>query len=70
MRILRRPAVCEKLGGINETTLWRISRDDPSFPSAIQINKRIPGWFEHEIDAWLEQKAAGRTAGVGPAAGR
>jgi len=58
MKILRKKALCEKLGDINEVTLWRISRADPTFPVSIQINKRIVGWLEHEIDAWLEQKAA------------
>jgi len=57
MKILRRKAVCEKLGGINDVTLWRITRDDPTFPVSIHINKRIVGWLEHEIDAWLEQRA-------------
>ncbi|MFO7074030.1 AlpA family phage regulatory protein, partial [Pseudomonas aeruginosa] len=49
MKILRRKAVCEKLGGINDVTLWRITRDDPTFPVCIQINKRVVGWLEHEI---------------------
>lgn len=65
MKILRRKAVCEKLvcGGINDVTLWRITRDDPTFPVCIQINKRVVGWLEHEIDTWLGQKAAAaRTA--------
>ena len=62
MRILRKKAVCEKLGEINEVTLWRISRADPTFPVSIQINKGIVGWLEHEIDAWLEQKAAAARA--------
>lgn len=60
MQILRRKDVCQKLGHINDVTLWRITRDDPSFPASVQINKRIVGWFEHEIDAWLEQKGAAR----------
>ena len=63
MKILRRKAVCEKLGGINDVTLWRITRDDPTFLVCIQINKRVVGWLEHEIDTWLGQKAtAARTA--------
>lgn len=53
----------KKLGGINDVTLWRITRDDPTFPVSIQINKRVVGWLEHEIDTWLGQKAAAaRTA--------
>lgn len=62
MKILRKKAVCEKLGDINEVTLWRISRADRTFPVSIQINKRIVGWLEHEIDAWLEQKATAARA--------
>lgn len=62
MKILRRKAVCEKLGGINDVTLWRITRDDPTFPVSIQINKRIVGWLEHEVDTWLEQRAAAARA--------
>ena len=58
MKILRRKAVCEKLGGINDVTLSRITRDDPTFPKSIQINKRVVGWLEHELDAWLGQKAS------------
>lgn len=60
MRILRRCwAVCEKLGGINGVTLWRITRDR-SFPPALHINKRLSAGSEHEIDAWLEQRASRR----------
>ena len=62
MKILRKKAVCEKLGDINETTLWRISRGDPSFPVSIQLNKRVVGWLEHELDAWLKQRAAASRA--------
>lgn len=62
MKILRKKAVCEKLGDINEVTLWRISRGDPTFPVSIQLNKRVVGWLEHEIDAWLERKAAAARA--------
>lgn len=62
MQILRRKAVCEKLGGIDEVTLWRLTRDDRTFPAAIKINKRVVGWLEHEVNAWIELRAASRTA--------
>lgn len=61
MQLLRRKAVCERLGGINDVTLWRITRDDPSFPAAVRINKRIVGWIEDELNQWLEDKASQRT---------
>lgn len=60
MQILRRKAVCHKLGGIDEVTLWRLTRDDPAFPSSIKINKRVVGWLEHEINQWIEHRAATR----------
>lgn len=60
MQVLRRKAVCDRLGGIDDVTLWRLTRNDPTFPPAIQINRRIVGWLEHELDAWLEQRAAAR----------
>lgn len=60
MQILRRKAVCQKLGGIDEVTLWRLTRDDLTFPSAIKINKRVVGWLEHEINRWIECRAASR----------
>ncbi|WP_325125511.1 hypothetical protein [Castellaniella sp.] len=43
MKILRRKVICEKLGGINDATFWRISRNAPTFPASIQINKRGVG---------------------------
>nr|WP_256821946.1 AlpA family phage regulatory protein [Aeromonas hydrophila] len=33
-----------------------------AIPDRYQINKRVVGWLEHEIDAWLEQKAAAARA--------
>lgn len=38
MQLLRRKTVCDRLGGINDVTLWRITRDDPTFPAAVRIN--------------------------------
>lgn len=60
MQILRRKSVCQKLGGIDEVTLWRLTRDDPSFPISIKINRRIVGWIEDEINQWIEARAASR----------
>ncbi|WP_122335241.1 AlpA family phage regulatory protein, partial [Pseudomonas coronafaciens] len=38
MQIIRRKAVCKKLGGINPSTLWRLERNDPSFPASVQLS--------------------------------
>ncbi|ARA79534.1 hypothetical protein ALP26_00035 [Pseudomonas savastanoi pv. glycinea] len=60
MQIIRRKAVCKKLGGINPSTLWRLERNDPSFPASVQLSGGIVGWFEHDLDHWLESKTAKR----------
>jgi predicted DNA-binding transcriptional regulator AlpA len=44
---LKAKGVCE-----SRTSLFRIRRDDPTFPQPIAIGGGI-GWFGHEIDAWL-----------------
>ncbi len=65
MQLLRRKTVCDRLGGINDVTLWRITRDDPTFPAAVRINKRIVGWIESELEQWLQSKASQRAKQVG-----
>lgn len=61
MQIIRRDSLCLKLGGISTVSLWRLTKDDPSFPTCIKINKRIVGWLEHEIDRWIEARAESRS---------
>jgi prophage regulatory protein len=71
MQILRRKAVCQKLGGIDEGTLWRLTRDDLTFPAAIKINKRVLGWLDHEITQWIEAASrATKLVGALPMAGK
>ncbi|MEO8643908.1 AlpA family phage regulatory protein [Pseudomonas sp.] len=56
MQIIRRKAVCKKLGGINPSTLWRLERNAPLFPAFVQLSGGVAGWFEHDLDLWLESK--------------
>jgi predicted DNA-binding transcriptional regulator AlpA len=44
---LKRKGVCG-----SRATLFRIRRDDPTFPLPIEIGGGV-GWVESEIDAWL-----------------
>ncbi|MGF6154324.1 helix-turn-helix transcriptional regulator [Pseudomonas fluorescens] len=57
MQIIRRKAVCKKLGGINPSTLWRLERNAHSFPASVQVSGGVVCWFEHDLDLWLESKA-------------
>jgi prophage regulatory protein len=50
-RIIRRPAVCEKVGK-SGVQVWRDVRAG-KFPPPVQLGPNSVGWFEHEIEAWL-----------------
>ena len=57
-RILRRGEVTMRTG-LSNTTIFRLIQDG-KFPAAIPLGRRAVGWFEHEIDAWLQQQAERR----------
>lgn len=57
--ILRKPAVCEKVG-LSAVQVWRKANDpDDDFPVARVLGPNTTGWFEDEIDAWLESRPRG-----------
>lgn len=64
-RILRLPQVQEKTG-LGHDSIYRLGREG-DFPRPLKLSERASGWLEHEIDAWLEKRAAAREA---PAARR
>ena len=56
-RVLRAPAVLAKTGHKNRVSLWRFANDPKSdFPRPIRIGPNAVGWFEDEVDAWLESR--------------
>lgn len=61
-KILRKKDVRERTG-LSDTSLWRLERDDSSFPRRLRLGGAV-GWLEEEIERWIEEKAAAR----GPAA--
>lgn len=52
MRVLRYLNLEEKGVCGSRASLFRIRRDDPTFPQPVAIGGGI-GWLETEIDAWL-----------------
>ena len=59
MQVLRPPSAAKKLG-VSLPTLWRIRKDDPTFPLPFRLgqsSKSAVGFLEHEIDAWLKSRA-------------
>ena len=58
-KILRRLAVCEKVG-LSPVTVWRKANDPKDdFPVAVSLSPNATGWFEDELDAWLESRPRG-----------
>lgn len=60
-KILRLPAVQEKTG-LGRDSIYRGAREG-WFPRHIKLTERCSGWFEDEIDRWLDERAKARTAG-------
>ncbi len=63
-RVLRPKGVAHKMSG-GVSTVWYRAKTDPTFPKPFKLGPRQTVWWEHEVDAWLEQRAASR-GGVQP----
>lgn len=57
-RIIRKPELFWKLG-LSDATIWRMEKSG-KFPRRIQIGGKAVGWFDTEINDWLNQKSAAR----------
>ena len=58
-RILRRPAVLEKLS-VSATTLWRMQKAG-LFLAPFRISPGLVGWCETDVDEWIERKRHAQT---------
>ena len=59
MRILDHPALKTKGIGYSKVHLARLEQDG-KFPRHVRIGENRIGWLEHEVDAWIEARAAER----------
>jgi len=57
-RILRLPAV-EAKTGLQRDSIYRLGRAGV-FPRPVKLSERASGWFEDEVDAYLDRLAAAR----------
>ena len=56
--ILRKRTVHQRTG-LSDTTIWRLEKAG-DFPARVQITEAGPvGWYEDEIDAWVEGRVRG-----------
>jgi prophage regulatory protein len=56
--ILRRPEVQARTG-LPRSTMYDMIRKR-AFPAPVPLGAKAVGWLEHEIDAWLADRAAAR----------
>jgi prophage regulatory protein len=61
-RAIRLPGVCDHTGA-SPATVWRWTKDDPTFPKPFRLSKGVTCWDEGEISAWIEAKKARQRAG-------
>lgn len=68
MKVLRIRDVCQKVG-LSKASILRKSREG-SFPARINIGVKAMGFFEEEIEQWLQEQAQKRKpAKVSPSKG-
>jgi prophage regulatory protein len=48
------------LGGASTATIYRLLRDDPTFPRPCQLGRRMTRWSRAEIEAWVASRPAAR----------
>ena len=49
-----------QLTGASRPTIWRWSKDDPTFPKPFKLSEAITCWDVSEICQWIERKKAAR----------
>ena len=55
-RILRLPEVLHRCG-ISKSSLYRM-KDVGLFPPSVPIGERAVGWYERDIDQWVDTRRA------------
>jgi predicted DNA-binding transcriptional regulator AlpA len=58
---IRLPRVCCHTDS-SPATVWRWTKDDPTFPKPFRLSKGVTCWDEGEILDWIESKKAQRSA--------
>ena len=59
-RLIRRPAVLERIG-LKTTELYELIKQD-RFPRPVPLGRRAVAWLEDEVDAWIEARIQARSA--------
>jgi prophage regulatory protein len=59
LQIIRKPALRQRLGGCSDHHLDDLEAKE-NFPRRVRLARRSVGWFEHEVDRWLEDRMRAR----------
>jgi len=62
-RIMRKPELLALIG-LSDATIWRLEKAG-RFPRRIQLGGNSVGWFNTDVDAWMDSRAAERQESVG-----
>ncbi|MGO3295295.1 MAG: helix-turn-helix transcriptional regulator [Marinobacter sp.] len=54
-RIFRPESAADYIS-VSRSTFYRLSKDDPTFPSKIRLSARCVGYRGSELKAWLEAR--------------
>lgn len=57
-RVIRKPEVMGRIQ-LSDATIWRMEKAG-RFPQRIQLGGNSVGWFESEVEAWLQEKSCER----------
>ena len=52
---LRLKTMCDLLG-LSKSTVWGLSRNDPTFPKPVKITSNCTGWKASEVYDWIESR--------------
>ena len=47
---------------VHRSTVFRMAREDDSFPKPLKLSRNTPRWRATELNAWLAARAAARNA--------
>jgi predicted DNA-binding transcriptional regulator AlpA len=64
LSIVLPPEARARLGGISESTEWRLRRADPDFPRPVDVTPGLRGYVAAELDAYIALKIAQRDSGA------
>ncbi len=63
--IIRRDAFRVALGNVSRTSFWRLEKNDPEFPKAVQISPSMDGFYLDEAAQYIESRSRKALGGVG-----